>query len=46
MTGFIPRNITASPPHGDILLTVVYMKQESIVDANLAIFERLLDFEV
>jgi hypothetical protein len=34
------------PAHGDVILTVVYTNQESIVDANLAIFESLLDFEV
>jgi hypothetical protein len=34
------------PAHGDVVLTVVYTNQESIVDANLAIFESLLDFEV
>jgi hypothetical protein len=34
------------PAHGDVILTVFYTNQESIVDANLAIFESLLDFEV
>jgi hypothetical protein len=34
------------PVHGEIILIVFYTNEDSTIDANLAIFENMLNFEV